>query len=180
MIYDIYLYTLCYYICCLLGACMRCTRLCPLKPGVTLLPRGELALPNSTPAIAIIGFCVSPAFLPALVLAPPSPSPRCSLPPCWSAIPPAPLCRGRAAHQIYVAPTTPVPSNFNVRRALPLSMTLLSWLPAAPPWHSAHSLVSALKPQSTSPMELSMVERKIPGFSLEKKSTSASHTRCSV
>jgi hypothetical protein len=36
MIYDIYLYTLCYYICCLLGACMRCTRLCPLKPGVTL------------------------------------------------------------------------------------------------------------------------------------------------
>ena len=35
MIYDIYLYTLCYYICCLLGACMRCTRLCSLKPGVT-------------------------------------------------------------------------------------------------------------------------------------------------
>jgi hypothetical protein len=32
---DIYLYTLCYYICCLLGVCMRCTRLCPLKPGVT-------------------------------------------------------------------------------------------------------------------------------------------------
>jgi hypothetical protein len=30
---DIYLYTLCYYICCLLGACMRCTRLCSLKPG---------------------------------------------------------------------------------------------------------------------------------------------------
>jgi hypothetical protein len=27
MFYDIYLYTLCYYICCLLGACMRCTRL---------------------------------------------------------------------------------------------------------------------------------------------------------
>jgi hypothetical protein len=38
MVYDIYLYTLCYYICCLLGACMRCTRLCPLKPGVTPLP----------------------------------------------------------------------------------------------------------------------------------------------
>jgi hypothetical protein len=38
MFYDIYLYTLCYYICCLLGACMRCTRLCPLKPGVTLPP----------------------------------------------------------------------------------------------------------------------------------------------
>jgi hypothetical protein len=37
MFYDIYLYTLCYYICCLLGACMRCTRLCPLKPGVTVL-----------------------------------------------------------------------------------------------------------------------------------------------
>jgi hypothetical protein len=37
MFYDIYLYTLCYYICCLLGACMRCTRLCPLKPGVTSL-----------------------------------------------------------------------------------------------------------------------------------------------
>jgi hypothetical protein len=36
MFYDIYLYTLCYYICCLLGACMRCTRLCPLKPGVTV------------------------------------------------------------------------------------------------------------------------------------------------
>jgi hypothetical protein len=36
MYHDIYLYTLCYYICCLLGACMRCTRLCPLKPGVTL------------------------------------------------------------------------------------------------------------------------------------------------
>jgi hypothetical protein len=32
---DIYLYTLCYYICCLLGACMRCTWLCSLKPGVT-------------------------------------------------------------------------------------------------------------------------------------------------
>jgi hypothetical protein len=36
MFYDIYLYTPCYYICCLLGACMRCTRLCPLKPGVTV------------------------------------------------------------------------------------------------------------------------------------------------
>jgi hypothetical protein len=35
MVYDIYLYTLCYYICCLLGACMRCTWLCSLKPGVT-------------------------------------------------------------------------------------------------------------------------------------------------
>jgi hypothetical protein len=35
MFYDIYLYTLCYNICCLLGACMRCTRLCSLKPGVT-------------------------------------------------------------------------------------------------------------------------------------------------
>jgi hypothetical protein len=32
---DIYLYTLCYYICCLLGACMRYTWLCSLKPGVT-------------------------------------------------------------------------------------------------------------------------------------------------
>jgi hypothetical protein len=32
---DIYLYTLCYYICCLLGTCMRCTWLCSLKPGVT-------------------------------------------------------------------------------------------------------------------------------------------------
>jgi hypothetical protein len=38
MFYDIYLYTLCYYICCLLGACMRCTRLCSLKPGVTRRP----------------------------------------------------------------------------------------------------------------------------------------------
>jgi hypothetical protein len=35
MFYVIYLYTLCYYICCLLGACMRCTWLCSLKPGVT-------------------------------------------------------------------------------------------------------------------------------------------------
>jgi hypothetical protein len=35
MFYDIYLYTLCHYICCLLGACMRCTRLCSLKQGVT-------------------------------------------------------------------------------------------------------------------------------------------------
>jgi hypothetical protein len=35
MYWDIHLYTLCYYICCLLGACMRCTRLCSLKPGVT-------------------------------------------------------------------------------------------------------------------------------------------------
>jgi hypothetical protein len=35
MFYDIYLYTLCYCICCLLGACMRCTWLCSLKPGVT-------------------------------------------------------------------------------------------------------------------------------------------------
>ena len=35
MFYDIYLYTLCYYICCLLGACMRCIWLCSLKPGVT-------------------------------------------------------------------------------------------------------------------------------------------------
>jgi hypothetical protein len=37
MFYDIYLYTLCYYICCLLGACMRCSWLCSLKPGVTVL-----------------------------------------------------------------------------------------------------------------------------------------------
>jgi hypothetical protein len=35
MFCDIYLYTLCYYMCCLLGACMRCTWLCSLKPGVT-------------------------------------------------------------------------------------------------------------------------------------------------
>jgi hypothetical protein len=35
MFCDIYLYTLCYYICCLLGACMRCTWLCSLKPDVT-------------------------------------------------------------------------------------------------------------------------------------------------
>jgi hypothetical protein len=34
---DIYLYTLCYFIWCLLGACMRCTWLCSLKPGVTSL-----------------------------------------------------------------------------------------------------------------------------------------------
>jgi hypothetical protein len=42
MYYDIYLYTLCYYICCLLGACMRCTRLCPLKPGVTEVVSEEM------------------------------------------------------------------------------------------------------------------------------------------
>jgi hypothetical protein len=40
MFYDIYLYTLCYYICCLLGACMRCTWLCSLKPGVTSASSG--------------------------------------------------------------------------------------------------------------------------------------------
>jgi hypothetical protein len=39
---DIYLYTLCYYICCLLGACMRCTRLCPLKTGVTKMVENRL------------------------------------------------------------------------------------------------------------------------------------------
>ena len=42
MIYDIYLYTLCYYICCLLGACMRCTWLCSLKPGVTEVVSEEM------------------------------------------------------------------------------------------------------------------------------------------
>ena len=42
MIYDIYLYTLCYYMCCLLGACMRCTWLCPLKPGVTEVVSEEM------------------------------------------------------------------------------------------------------------------------------------------
>jgi hypothetical protein len=42
MYYDIYLYTLCYYICCLLGACMRCTRLGPLKPGVTEVVSEEM------------------------------------------------------------------------------------------------------------------------------------------
>jgi hypothetical protein len=53
MYYDIYLYTLCYYICCLLGACMRCTRLCPLKPGVTpsfpVLAHFHLTLPHELP-----------------------------------------------------------------------------------------------------------------------------------
>ena len=39
---DIFLYTLCYCICCLLGACMRCTRLCPLKPGVTEVVSEEM------------------------------------------------------------------------------------------------------------------------------------------
>ena len=42
MFYDIYLYTLYYYICCLLGACMRCTRLCSLKPGVTEVVSEEM------------------------------------------------------------------------------------------------------------------------------------------
>jgi hypothetical protein len=42
MFYDIYLYTLCYYICCLLGACMRCTWLCSLKPGVTEVVSEEM------------------------------------------------------------------------------------------------------------------------------------------
>jgi hypothetical protein len=44
MFYDIYLYTLCYCICCLLGACMRCTRLCSLKPGVTAAAAARRAL----------------------------------------------------------------------------------------------------------------------------------------
>jgi hypothetical protein len=35
---DIYLYTLYYCICCLLGACMRFTRLCSLKPGCDIMP----------------------------------------------------------------------------------------------------------------------------------------------
>ncbi len=38
MFYDIYLYTLCYCICCLLGACMRCTRLCSLNFIFVSLP----------------------------------------------------------------------------------------------------------------------------------------------
>jgi hypothetical protein len=42
MFYDIYLYTLCYYICCLLGACMRCTWLCSLKSGVTEVVSEEM------------------------------------------------------------------------------------------------------------------------------------------
>jgi hypothetical protein len=42
MFYDIYLYTLRYYICCLLGACMRYTRLCSLKPGVTEVVSEEM------------------------------------------------------------------------------------------------------------------------------------------
>ena len=42
MFYDIYLYTLCYCICCLLGACMRCTWLCSLKPGVTEVVSEEM------------------------------------------------------------------------------------------------------------------------------------------
>jgi hypothetical protein len=44
MFYDIYLYTLYYYICCLLGACMRCTWLCFLKSGVTKTPLGPKPL----------------------------------------------------------------------------------------------------------------------------------------
>jgi hypothetical protein len=43
MFYDIYLYTLCYYICCLLDACMRCTWLCSLKPVVTRRDRASCA-----------------------------------------------------------------------------------------------------------------------------------------
>jgi hypothetical protein len=39
---DIYIYTLSYYICCLLGACMRCTWLCSLKPGVTEVVSEEM------------------------------------------------------------------------------------------------------------------------------------------
>jgi len=42
MFYDIYLYTLCYYMCCLLGVCMRCTCLCSLKPGVTEVVSEEM------------------------------------------------------------------------------------------------------------------------------------------
>jgi hypothetical protein len=51
MFYDIYLYTLCYYICCLLGACMRCTWLCSLKPGVT-----PVELVFQAPNFVAVGF----------------------------------------------------------------------------------------------------------------------------
>jgi hypothetical protein len=67
MIYDIYLYTLCYYICCLLGACMRCTRLCPLKPGVTILPTArfleKLVRKKAEPNMPIIQYRAAPAIL---------------------------------------------------------------------------------------------------------------------
>jgi hypothetical protein len=49
MFSDIYLYTLCYYICCLLGACMRCTRLCSFKAGVTQCPVACSAPRRSAP-----------------------------------------------------------------------------------------------------------------------------------
>jgi hypothetical protein len=63
---DIYLYTLCDYICCLLGACMRCTRLCPLKTGcytrcpartparcgIPVPGRGVRPPPRGAPAVA--------------------------------------------------------------------------------------------------------------------------------
>jgi hypothetical protein len=50
MFCDIYLYTLCYYICCLLGACMRCTWLCSLKPGVTIRRDGSFTGLLNAPA----------------------------------------------------------------------------------------------------------------------------------
>ena len=43
---DIYLYTLYYYMCCLLGPYMRCSRLCPLNPGVTPLWASQLPSPS--------------------------------------------------------------------------------------------------------------------------------------
>jgi hypothetical protein len=48
MFYDIYLYTLCYYICCLLGACMRCTRFCPFKTGCYKARMGSIRILAST------------------------------------------------------------------------------------------------------------------------------------
>jgi hypothetical protein len=59
---DIYLYTLCYCICCLLGACMRCTRLGSLKPGVTFSQGrcSALGLSSSCPPTAATTWYSSP------------------------------------------------------------------------------------------------------------------------
>jgi hypothetical protein len=108
---DIYLYTLCYYICCLLGACMRCTWLCSLKSDVTPPPGAAPPPPprpsvapapapasRAAPSVPVPGFAPLPAARPLLThaLAPPSPPRRETPPrPCPGGCP-RPRALGRA------------------------------------------------------------------------------------
>jgi hypothetical protein len=59
MFCDIYLYTLCYYICCLLGACMRCTWLCSLKPGCDTVGVCDLTTDHGVTHMMFLGRMVS-------------------------------------------------------------------------------------------------------------------------